>query len=234
MTRDEMHVTFRVLGQQMGMQMVRGILPESIDTFLNVAQIEKIQQVIQTHTRTEYKDKVSNQDNDYSLTNTLGDVYVSKYFIFDDTKQNGRHKQVSVNLDINSIGILAVDISYDELPKIENKVDDTSKDIFENFIPNTVYGSRIIERDRVQQTLNDYCNDADDYYPIVVSYGNKLVAYSKIKNATCCCVHYVKYPATISSNTNCELPEATHYDIVQLAVNKFFQSVLNTGDGRNQ
>ena len=37
----EMHNVFRTLGQQMGMQLNRGILPESIDIYLNEAIIEK-------------------------------------------------------------------------------------------------------------------------------------------------------------------------------------------------
>ena len=39
----EMHNVFRTLGQQMGMQLNRGILPESIDIYLNEAIIEKVQ-----------------------------------------------------------------------------------------------------------------------------------------------------------------------------------------------
>ncbi len=37
----EMHVTFRELAQQMGMQTVRAILMEDIDICLNAAIIEK-------------------------------------------------------------------------------------------------------------------------------------------------------------------------------------------------
>ena len=35
-----MHVLFRTLGQQQGLQLVRGILPESIDEFINEAIIQ--------------------------------------------------------------------------------------------------------------------------------------------------------------------------------------------------
>ena len=37
MTIQEMHQLFRVVGQQMGMQTIRAILPEEIDVFLNMA-----------------------------------------------------------------------------------------------------------------------------------------------------------------------------------------------------
>jgi hypothetical protein len=42
----EMHVTFRELAQQMGMQTVRAILMEDIDICLNAAIIEKARNVI--------------------------------------------------------------------------------------------------------------------------------------------------------------------------------------------
>ena len=41
-----MHNAFRTFGQAMGLQLVRGILPESIDVYLNAAIIEKCRSIL--------------------------------------------------------------------------------------------------------------------------------------------------------------------------------------------
>ena len=51
MTVVEMHVMFRELAQQMGMQTVRAILSEDIDTCLNIAVNDYIKKAIAIFTR---------------------------------------------------------------------------------------------------------------------------------------------------------------------------------------
>ena len=46
MTIQEMHNEFRTFGQVMGLQLVRGILPESIDVYLNAAINETVRNII--------------------------------------------------------------------------------------------------------------------------------------------------------------------------------------------
>ena len=59
----EMHVTFRELAQQMGMQTVRAILMEDIDICLNAAIIEKARNVIVENVGpVPYNDKVARQN----------------------------------------------------------------------------------------------------------------------------------------------------------------------------
>lgn len=41
-----MHNEFRTFGQVMGLQLVRGILPESIDVYLNAAINETVRNII--------------------------------------------------------------------------------------------------------------------------------------------------------------------------------------------
>ena len=50
MNIQEMHNIFRTLGQQMGLQRIRGILPESIDVYINDAIIEKVRSVVIANT----------------------------------------------------------------------------------------------------------------------------------------------------------------------------------------
>ena len=52
MTVVEMHVMFRELAQQMGMQTVRAILSEDIDTCLNIAVNDYIKKVIADNVKT--------------------------------------------------------------------------------------------------------------------------------------------------------------------------------------
>ena len=101
----------------------------------------------------------------------------------------------------------------------------------------TVKNCRLIEHDKLQLVLNDYCNKADDEYPVVslVSNTNKdTVAKLYVENnsnvnlLTC---NYICNPAKVQNNSNpidCDLPEYLHNEIVELAVNKYFQSVGST------
>ena len=68
----EMHVTFRELAQQMGMQTVRAILMEDIDICLNAAIIEKARNVIVENVGpVPYNDKVARQNASISPVNAL-------------------------------------------------------------------------------------------------------------------------------------------------------------------
>ena len=75
MTIQEMHQTFRVFAQQMGMQLVRAILPEEIDVYLNTAIVEKTREVILSNTVTAFSDRVSVQDNSISPINYIRTLY---------------------------------------------------------------------------------------------------------------------------------------------------------------
>ena len=53
-----MHKLFRLLGQQMGMERIRGILPESIDGYLQDAIQEQATAIIRENVTTVYNDKL--------------------------------------------------------------------------------------------------------------------------------------------------------------------------------
>ena len=74
----EMHVTFRELAQQMGMQTVRAILMEDIDICLNAAIIEKARNVIVENVGpVPYNDKVARQNASISPVNALRTLYTA-------------------------------------------------------------------------------------------------------------------------------------------------------------
>lgn len=72
---DKMHKVFRVLAQQMGMQQVRGILPESIDIFINEAIQTKVRVALQQGVRTVYQEQVDTQARSIEPINLLRTLY---------------------------------------------------------------------------------------------------------------------------------------------------------------
>lgn len=219
MTVADMHIAFRTIGQQMGMQMIRGILPESIDVFLNAAQDEKLNTIIHSHVTTEYKDKVSNQDNDTTLTNSLGVLYVTTSNLTKNSETSyDDYKSVNFKGIPNKVMLVAASVKYSN--------------------SNRYYPCRIMERDKVEFSLNDYCNCATDDFPIAVHLLDSVEIYSGKKIANEIKIHYVKNPNRIKYDTDstkavdCEFPEHTHIEIVRMAVQLFLQSVAGTSNSQ--
>lgn len=71
----EMHVLFRLLGQQMGLQTVRGILPEEIDSVLNDAIVEKVRSICIQYSVVDFKNKIAIDRNAISNLNALRTLY---------------------------------------------------------------------------------------------------------------------------------------------------------------
>ena len=87
--------------------------------------------------------------------------------------------------------------------------------------------ARFIEPIDVENVKNDFCNAPSKEYPIFTFIDNKFEVYgdTTISSAT---LQYIEYPAKITSTVSCNLPEYTHDEIVQLAVQKYFASLNNT------
>ena len=75
MNIQEMHSAFRTICQQMGLQLVRGILPESIDVFINNVIQEKVQQELLAGTRTVIQETVDTQASTMGSINILRSLY---------------------------------------------------------------------------------------------------------------------------------------------------------------
>lgn len=212
----EMHNRFRTLGQQMGMQLIRAILPESIDVFLNEVINEKVRSLVITNTATQFGDRVAIQDNSISPINAIRTLYKSS--------------PIAVTLPI-------VDNEYYDIPlEIQKVMYYTS---FSVKYPNIKrVGTRFIEGDKLDDTRRDYCNKESWDAPIVTMlYGNdnkehvNLYIDSVSKVPAFLAVNYIELPATVKYDNNvnnqvsCNLPEYIHPEIVELAVDKFFKSV---------
>lgn len=215
----EMHELFRVLGQQMGMERIRVILPKSIDIYLNDAIINIATQIVTSNVQTQYKEKLSTYDNFVSPINGLSTL----------NREETKNYSSEIILS-NSVMFL-----YGAAVKFNCN--------------NNFTNCRIIENNRFEQTLDDYCNRATKRYPIIsiVSTGdinnlknNKIVINlasgdaipKEIK------LKYIKMPNIVKfkedgEGVDCDLPVHLHRNVVELAVQKYFNSVGSTSQTVN-
>lgn len=223
MTIRDMHKGFRALGQQMGLQLVRAILPESIDIYLNASIIEWARRRIISNVDSVYNDKVTIQRNDISPINGVRSLYK--------------------NNKVSAIGFAGNNGSYlISLQSVNNVMFYTSFEVVYN-IDELPYGCRFIERDKLSNTLRDYCNGPSSEYPIACMHSDDegidvIELYFGKDNVSPkeLVVHYIAMPdivklgATEEDSVNCNLPEYAHQEIVEMAVNKFFHSVGSTNN----
>lgn len=90
------------------------------------------------------------------------------------------------------------------------------------------YKCRFIEPTDWHNTINDFCNAPSKEYPICTFIDNKFKINNGTDVTTGATLTYVEYPAKIGNDVDCNLPEYTHDEIVQLAVQKYFASLNNT------
>ena len=222
---EEMHVTFRELAQQMGMQTVRAILSEDIDICLYAAIVEKTKEIItNTIGPLPYNDKVSRQNVALSPINALRTLYRSTTITVGNNNNVLSGDGTEVNpyaMSINTEGIMlftSFRVSYNET---------------------TLYDCRIIKNEDLGQTLRDFCNRAAKDAPICTIFGagdsisvnfytgRKNMPKPKIVSYT-----YINEPAKVhydednpDSNIDCDLPPYLHMDIIRIAVGIYLQSI---------
>lgn len=224
-----MHVLFRTIGQQMGLERVRGILDESIDDFLNAAIIETATNIVKSNVQTIYRDKVAIENNDISPINGVYTLYSEKIenasdYFTEGSDEDGSEEPVIISPGFADIMyFIGVSVKYIDDKRWRN--------------------CRIIEPTKLEQSFDDYLNRASARYPIVhfsyldtlgnsnsiieIYHGKSVVDSIKIK--------YLRMPVTVKLDTSvenksvdCDMPEHLHKEIVELAVQKFFNSVGST------
>ena len=179
MNIQEMHSGFRTLGQQMGMQLVRGILPESIDIYLNDVIIEKTQNELLRGVNTALQDNVNLQTSTMNPTNLFRTLYRNARFsVGSKTATDATKKLIKTyNSDNGYYEINLPTISFYS----ENKTFALAAD--EYFINPMMYLSfsleyddkskgravacRMLGADTIETTLRDFCNGADKSNPII-------------------------------------------------------------------
>lgn len=250
-----MHNTFRTLGQQMGMQLIRGILPESIDVYLNDVIIEKTQQELLSGVRTAIQDSVNTQASTMSPINTFRTLYRSARYSINTDDVNPDTKKVSYYNEANGFHIINIptvdsNITVDEQEyKINPMMFFGFSVEYENTLRGNAVACRLIGSDILETTLRDYCNGASKDSPIVVLNSvpvikdgieqtgvisnEQLEIYTGAKDCKVkfLNIKYIKVPNVVkfdndlSKCVNCDLPPYTHYDIIERAVMKFFASI---------
>ena len=203
----EMHKAFLVLGQQMGLQNMRNILPNEIDVFINAAIVDEVRKAILTNVNTAFGDKVTIQRNTISPINFIRTLYTSK----------------SINVATNKIIADDTVIMYYTSIWVSYENNDD------------IYQCRLIEPDELANTLRDYCNGASFDYPIATLInedptGYVWTIYSGIKKPNKAVINFIRNPNKVDyeNNISCDLPKYTHNQIVEAAIAKYFPSVGST------
>lgn len=226
----EMHVTFRELAQQMGMQTVRAILMEDIDICLNAAIIEKARNVIVENVGSvPYNDKVARQNASISPVNALRTLYTAGTVNGGDITGNGTEVDpYKINIDSDGIMLYTgFQVSYNG---------------------KTIYDCRIIEAEDLGQTLRDFCNRAAKDAPIVTIFGdesginvNIYTGRNNIVKPQLVKYLYIKEPAKVKFDedreedwVNCDLPPYLHMEIVMRAVQIYLASIGATSNGADK
>lgn len=221
MTIEEMHITFRELAQQMGMQTTRAILMEDIDICLNNAIIDTVKELITINVGPlPYNDKVARQNAAISPINGLRTLYKKGSILEENIIGEGTEvSPYNVNIASNNIMLYTgFKVSYNG---------------------NTLYDCRIIENEDLGQTLRDFCNRAAKDAPICTIVGDinqiKVDIFTGVKNMVkpkLIQYLYINEPAKVyydednaDNNVNCDLPQYLHMDVVKRAVGVYLQSI---------
>ena len=245
MNIQEMHNTFRVFGQQMGLQLNRGILPESIDAYINNAITERVRAELFSGVHTVLQENAGVQASTMSTINSLRTLYKSYRIRNDFTLENhhvGTNYLMYIYSGVNSYHVLNIP-TYPIKETIGNNTITPmmylgfSVEYDDNSLGNPT-SCRLIGADVLETTLRDYCNGASKDSPIAVLLNgdeghdqlhlyinskNTIVKYLNIKYVKT--PNVVKYDIDINKCVNCDLPEYLHFDIVENAVMKFYKSL---------
>lgn len=217
---NKMHTVFRTHGQQMGMQLIRAILPESIDVYINDAINEKARSIVKDNASIAFQDKVAVQHNPISPINSLRTLYKNHPIDIEPKLEND--EGYIIDLDIERVMYYtSFSVNYANGKKR--------------------IGCRLIEGDDLYDTMRDYCNRASWDDPIISMFSNdddseyvELYTDDNFRIATTLNVKFIQLPDVVkwdkdpTKRVDCNLPEYLHDEIVKLAVNKFFNSVNST------
>lgn len=241
MTIREMHKRFRTIGQAKGLQLVRAVLPESIDEYLNAAMIEKCRSVILNNTSTQIQGKLTNSDNPMSPYNALRTLFREERFT-PSKNPTGEYYVVNRNHHKKEVlHYLAVAIEYGGRKNIVTDKHEVKNDVLFSESPRR-YPCRIIEPDKIYYILNDFCSAPSKEYPccVIDSTNNpnrpiEFQLYTALNPIYQVYISWIDMPIMMFYDTSnsgndvdCELPDYLHDEIVEMAVNKYFTSVGST------
>lgn len=243
MTISEMHVWFRQYAQQMGMQNIRAILPEQIDTLINTSISDIINQIIAQNIAVT-NDRVITDDSKLNQINALSTLYKVAHIYADPGKSVTPNAPFSEDPD---------SITYKISAKLSSFKDDDNKDLtylylvdlslrynvtdkYTNYFP-----VRLIDDVFLADTLNDFILKPKLRSPIAVIYNGSLDIYiTDSVNGVLpdgiipdtLRLSYIAKPAKVQyksdlggTDVDCDLPEYLHVDILKRAVDLYRISI---------
>lgn len=218
MTIGEMHVMFRQLAQQMGMQTIRAILPSEIDACINIAINDVIKKLIAENLGSAGNEQVTIYNARVGQINGLSTLS-KRLNLTAPIKSNQRNCYTTyVPLD-TVMYITAVEIGYEET--------------------NSFYDARVTQAELLGRTLEDYCNAPTYKSPVVVflgqvdrvdvevyssSTGNGLIP-TKANAVIISKPAVVMYNDVEEDGVDCDMPDYMHIDIVKVAAEIYLRSV---------
>ena len=218
MTIGEMHVMFRQLAQQMGMQTIRAILPSEIDACINIAINDVIKKLIAENLGSAGNEQVTIYNARVGQINGLSTLS-KRLSLTAPIKSNQRNCYTTyVPLD-TVMYITAVEIGYEET--------------------NSFYDARVTQAELLGRTLEDYCNAPTYKSPVVVflwqvdrvdvevyssSTGNGLIP-TKANAVIISKPAVVMYSDVEEDGVDCDMPVYMHIDIVKAAAEIYLRSV---------
>lgn len=241
MTIREMHKRFRTIGQAKGLQLVRAVLPESIDEYLNAAMIEKCRSIMINNTSTQFQGRLTNSDNPTSPYNALRTLFREERFTA-SKNPIGEYYTVTRNHHKKEVlHYLSVAVEYGGRKNITTDAGESKNDVLFSEDPRR-YPCRIIEPDKIYYIINDFCSAPSKEYPCcVIDSTNssdrpiEFQIYTALNPIYQVYISWIDMPQMMlydvkneGKDVDCELPDYLHDEIVEMAVNKYFQSVGST------
>lgn len=208
MNIQEMHAAFRTLGQQMGMQLIRGILPESIDVYLNEAIIEKTKIELLRGVNTALQDNVNLQPSTMNPVNLFRTLYRNaRYAIDKDTKKlvryyNSKNGYYEIDMPILSYN-LPEGVNWETQEYRINPMMYLSFSLeYDTESRGRATACRMIGADTLETTLRDFCNGADKNNPIVTLIGSPIIDNNNMEMTTGVSNEYIE---VYTNQQNCDI-----------------------------
>lgn len=240
----EMHKMFRQYAQQMGMQNVRGILPEQIDLLINNSISDTINQVI-TQNIGITNDRVISDASKLNQVNALKSLYKVWKGSIADVTIKGKEKTsyiISFQLPLSNFkttGSYTDDNNSSDAISFLYVVDLSINYKKTDFVTN-IFPVRIVDDQFVADVVNDFVLAPTMRSPVASIHDNLIELYIDKSDAKPedgqaftfkgvsineLRFSYIAKPAIVKfvedvdgTNVNCDLPEYMHVDIVKHAV----------------
>lgn len=213
----DMHLYFRELAQQAGMQTVRAILPEDIDINLNVAIDAKIKNIVKENAGNVANTKVAHDNAKISQLNSLRSLY--RVSTISGSGQGSQTAPYSCRIAAKDVLLFTG---------------------FKTIYEGRIYDARIIEIEELGETLNDFCNRAEYNAPLctVVGDANNIIVdfyTGPIQGRQPDSVRYtyIKVPAVVchpdvGTQVDSDIVDYLHKDVVKDAVDIYLKAIVAT------